>query len=234
VPARVTARPAVLVALRNRQAFLDQFLPGDGHGMLLVPGNTHHLPGEAVTLELNFLAEQKNFRIRGVVKWREEPGAKSGPAGGVGVEFLESERPVRDLVLTFVEGREIRFVERTDHRFPVSLQIAYKTDSTFITDYTDDVSQGGAFIVTEKMLPMGSTVPLKVKVPGSLLPLKLMGVVCWTKRGPQGGMGVKFVFDSERQKKKVETLVAQLKSDIIAQMQEKLRAARIRDSKPPA
>ena len=209
---RLKTRPAVLVALRNRQAFLEQYLPGDGHGMLVVPGNTHHLPGEPVTLELNFLAEQKNFRIRGVVKWREEPGeGRTGP-GGVGVEFLESERAVRDLVLTFVEGRDIRFVERQDHRFPVSLQIAYKTDSAFITDYTDDVSQGGAFIVTDKVLPLGSIVPLKLKVPGSILPLKLKGVVCWTRRGPQGGMGVKFLFDSERQKKKVETLVASFSS----------------------
>ena len=230
--ARVNARPAVHVPLRHRASFLEQYFPGDGHGGLVVPGNLHYQVGEAISLELSFLQEQRTFRMHGLVKWRQEAGEAPGTLGGLGVEFLEEEREVRDLVLDFAHGKDIKFVDRSDHRFPVTLQIAYRSDSAFITDYTDDVSQGGAFIVTDRVLPLGTVLPLKVKVPGSLLPLKLRGVVCWTRAQPPAGMGLKFLFETDRQKKKLQSLVAQLKSEIIAQMQTRLRAAR-ETSKPP-
>ncbi|MBI5496077.1 MAG: TIGR02266 family protein [Deltaproteobacteria bacterium] len=225
--ARAKARPTVLVPLRHRQSFLDQYIPGDGHGGLVVPGALRYRPGETLDLELNFLQEQRTFRLRGLVRWRDEPGGPPGQFPGMGVEFLESERDTRDLVLDFAHGKDIAFTERSDHRFPVSLQIAYRSDSAFITDWTDDVSQGGAFIVTDRLVPLGTIMPLKVDVPGALLPLRLRGVVCWTRRAQPAGMGVKFLFESERQKKKMAALVAQLKSEIIQQVKDRIR------SRPP-
>lgn len=227
---RPKARPSVLVALRDKAAFLEQYFPGgDGHGGILVPGNLHYTPGDLVVLELNFLSEQKTFRIRGRVTWTRDEESLLPPA--MCAEFLEGERPTRDLVLDFVRGKDVRFKERSDHRFPVSLQIAYKTDAAFITDWTDDLSQGGAFIVTERSIPLGTIMPLRIKVPGSLLPLKLRGVVCWTRSGAGAGVGVKFLFESERQRRRVQALVAEMKSEIIQQMQGRARARTA--SKPP-
>lgn len=229
---RPKARPSVLVALRDKAAFLEQYLPGNGQGGLVVPGDLHYSPGDRVVLELNFLSEQRTFRIRGVVTWTRGEGSLLSPA--MCAEFLEGERATRDLILDFVRGKDVRFTERSDHRFPVSLQIAYKTDAAFITDWTDDLSQGGAFIVTDKDIPLGTIMPLKIKVPGSILALKLRGVVCWTRGGAMPGVGVKFLFESERQKKKVQGLVAEMKSEIILQMQGRVKAGKEqRQSKPP-
>ncbi|MEW5855618.1 MAG: TIGR02266 family protein [Myxococcota bacterium] len=215
----IKSRPTVLVALRHKGSFLKQYFHQDGQGGLFIPGDPPYALGEQVELELNFLQEQRTFRIKGEVKWKRPRSRLNDNQAGIGVEFLPSERSTRELILDFVQGKEIRFVERADHRFPVSMQISYKTDSTFVTDFTDDISQGGVFIVTANPMPLGTLVPLKMKVPGSLLPLKLKGVVCWHRKKSPEGMGLKFVFETESQKKKVEKLVARMKAQIISEMQ---------------
>jgi uncharacterized protein (TIGR02266 family) len=233
---RVKSRPTVLVPFRDKETFLKHYYLQDGRAGVFVPGNLQYTPGEPVDLELTFMQEQRTFRIRGEVKWRRAMGARHREfPPGIGVELGEDQRTTRDLVLSFVNGKEIQFLDRADTRFPISMEISYKTDATFITDCTDDVSEGGAFIVTPRAIPVGTILPLRLRVPGAFFPLKLRGVVCWTRQAEPSGVGVKFLFDSERQKKKMERLVARLKSQIILQIQGRGRVSSLPpDSDDPA
>lgn len=220
-------KPTVLVPLRDRASFLEHFIAADGHGGLIVPTHVHCEPGEQVDLELNFLAEQCTFRFRGRVT--ERLGGQDGGPGTLAVAFSTAERGVLDMVMAFANGKEVRFTEREHTRFPVALQITYSSDSAFITDVkdvTDDLSQSGAFIVTDRVLPLGTRMALRVRAPGALFPLRLQGVVCWTREAQPRGVGVKFEFASPRQKRRLQDLVAQLKSAIIADVQARMNRGR--------
>ena len=63
---------------------------------------------------------------------------------------------------------------------------------------TRDLSLGGAFIATELDLPAGSSVELRLHLPGSEGPLRCLGEVRWSRgpgenSGASAGIGLRFV-----------------------------------------
>ncbi len=225
------SRPTVLVPLRHRGSFLSHLFPGDGHGGLVFPTLAHHAVGETLDLELTFLQEQRSYRIKGTVRFVGDPQEPGGPPS-VGVAFPASEKATLDLMVDFAHGKDVAFTERADTRFPVALQISYRTDSAFITDVTDDVSQNGAFIVTDRDIPVGTVMPLKLRVPGALLPLRVQGEVVWQRREAPAGVGVRFVVEKERTRRRLDGLVAKLRARALAEVGERMALGREK-SRPP-
>lgn len=224
-------KSTVLVPLRHRGSFLHHFIPGDGHGGVAFPTMAHLPLGTQVDLELTFMQEQRSYRLKGTVKFFGPPAEEGGPPT-VGVAFMPSEKPTLDLVLAFADGKDVAFTERSDTRYPVALQISYKADAAFITDMTDDVSFSGAFIVTERDIPLGTLLPLKLRVPGSLFPVRLHGEVVRQRKEPPAGVGVRFVLDNERTRRRMEMLVEKLKAKALEQAQQRVAEGRAR-SRPP-
>jgi len=208
--------PILIVPLRNRVHLFEHYFHRDGADGIFVPGETAFNVGEPIYLELNFLEEQHSFRILGTVAWRRLTSRRAQLPAGIGVEFDVAERETRDLILEFARGREVSFTVRSSHRYPVTMQIAYASDSQFLSDVADDLSLGGLFIRAENLLEPGTILNLKLKPPGYLLGLRLKGVVVWvSKKKIRRGMGIKFIFDSERRKRQVESMVEELKATII-------------------
>lgn len=82
-----------------------------------------------------------------------------------------------------------------------------------IKAYTGDVSHGGLFIVTTKVLPPGTRVRLNVQSKEG--PALGVGVVKWAKRVPtmiirdaKGGMGIEFTWMSSELKKLIDEVLA--------------------------
>jgi type IV pilus assembly protein PilZ len=214
-----TRTPTLLVPLRNRRQLFEVYYHRDGANGVFVQGEASFEVGDVLYIELNFLEEQKAFRLKGTVRWRRMPSGRSSLPAGIGVEFDDSERQTRDLVLDFARGREVEFTVRGSHRLPVAISIAYASDSRFLTDMSDDLSAGGLFIATDAVLDVGTQLELKLKPPGHLLGLRLRGSVAWVSlRGARRGMGIQFLFDSDRKRRQVEAIVDKLKSSIIRDM----------------
>jgi len=211
--------PTLIVPLRNRVQLFEHYFHRDGDDGLFVPGEVSFKVGEPIFLELSFLEEQRSFRIRGTVSWRRLSKDRQRLPPGIGVAFDPAERETRDLILEYARGREVSFTVRGSHRYPVTMQIAYASDSQFLTDVADDLSLGGVFIRTDNLLEPGTILNLKLKPPGYLLGMRLKGVVVWiSKKASRRGMGLKFIFDSERKKRQVEGMIEQLKAAIIKEM----------------
>ncbi len=211
--------PTLLVPLRNRRQLFEVYYHRDGSDGVFIAGEVEFAVGESLFVELNFLEEQRAFRLKGSVRWRRVASGRSSLPPGIGVEFEDSERATRDLVLDFARGREVEFTVRDSHRLPVSLNISYASDSRFLTDVADDFSAGGVFITTDEVLEPGTELEIKLKPPGHLMGLRLKGQVAWVSRtGPRQGMGIKFIFESERKRRQVEQVVENLKSSIIRSM----------------
>jgi uncharacterized protein (TIGR02266 family) len=85
--------------------------------------------------------------------------------------------------------------EREYDRMPYSVQVEFRTASSFLVAYSVNISRGGIFIETDTDLPMGVLVSLDLQVPGAGR-LHLVGIVAWRRgfESPDGppGIGIEF------------------------------------------
>jgi uncharacterized protein (TIGR02266 family) len=85
--------------------------------------------------------------------------------------------------------------DREYDRIPYSVQVEFRTASSFLVAYSVNLSRGGLFVETESEVPAGALLALDLVVPGAGL-LNLVGIVAW-RRGhdsPDGppGIGIEF------------------------------------------
>ena len=85
--------------------------------------------------------------------------------------------------------------DREHDRIPYSVQVEFRTASSFLVAYSVNLSRGGIFIETDSEVPSGVVLALDMQVPGAGL-LHLVGIVAW-RRGadsPDGppGIGIEF------------------------------------------
>lgn len=213
------ALPTLLVPLRNRSQLFDVYYHQDDRDGVFVEGEVNFQVGEPLFVEINFLEEQRAFRIKGSVSWRRLSTGRHNLIAGIGVSFDEEERSTRDLILEFAHGREIVFTARESQRLPASMSISYSSDSQFLTDIVDDLSAGGVFIASDEVLEKGTELEIKLRPPGYLLGLRVKGQVAWTSTaGSRRGMGIKFIFESERKRRQLAQVVEKLRAGIIKEM----------------
>ena len=85
--------------------------------------------------------------------------------------------------------------EREYDRMPYSVQVEFRTASSFLVAYSVNLSRGGIFLETEQEVPSGALLGLDFQVPGAGL-LHLVGVVAWRRgqESPDGppGLGIEF------------------------------------------
>lgn len=117
-------------------------------------------------------------------------------------------------------GAEIR----QHARAPIELKVDYKKLNSFFADYTKNISKGGTFIKTKKPLPIGTRFLFKLTVPAREEPFELLGEVVWSKGDvEEPGMGIRFIYNGERQRGDFEGVVERLMADSLGtQLTEKL------------
>lgn len=97
---------------------------------------------------------------------------------------------------------------RRARRAPIELKVEYRRLNTFFADYTQNISQGGTFITTDRPLPVGTEFVFALRVPGMAEPLKLEGKVVWVtltadaSSGNPPGMGIEFQYDPRERAEK--------------------------------
>jgi type IV pilus assembly protein PilZ len=108
---------------------------------------------------------------------------------------------------------------RGEPRAPITLKVEYKRLNSFFADYTRNISKGGTFIRTERPLPIGTEFHFELQVPKLAKKLVLRGKVQWvvqpedvapTDDEQDPGMGIGFVYASEADREKVESVVEAL------------------------
>jgi type IV pilus assembly protein PilZ len=116
--------------------------------------------------------------------------------------------------------------DRREHfRAPIELKVEYKKMNTFFADYTKNISKGGTFIKTAKPLKVGTEFLFKLVIPALDKPIEIRGRVMWTNQEgnaqrpevPDNGMGIKFLYDDDKQRAGFEGLVEKLMSDSLGE-----------------
>lgn len=96
--------------------------------------------------------------------------------------------------------------QRRHARLPVRLFVDYEDANDFISDYTENLSAGGTFILTTRVLAIDTQIQLVLSFPGLLQPIKLEGIVRWARGGNHPGIGIEFLPGHDRAK--LDALVA--------------------------
>lgn len=232
-------RAQLLLPVRNRAAFLDAYFskgpapssrpskpPGDTEegapistegevtGGMFVPGELDVGLGEECDVELVFQEEHVRFHIRAAVKWKRTlPGRRALPPG-VGIEFLASELRTQEQILRFAEGKEsVSHVDRA-RRWTLQVDVKLTGQGGTIVGVTDDISEGGCFVLTDTPIEPGSRVDVKLRAPGTLFGwLTIAGVVTWRRVQPERtGVGIELKFDNQRQQRAMQRILDVVKA----------------------
>jgi uncharacterized protein (TIGR02266 family) len=86
---------------------------------------------------------------------------------------------------------------RRSPREPLILKVEYSDASELVTDFTENISSGGTFVLTHRLLPVGTEVRLVLSFPGLIRPLPITGTVRWVREEPPEERGVGVAFDGE-------------------------------------
>lgn len=114
--------------------------------------------------------------------------------------------------------------ERREHpRELIELKVEYRRLNAFFADYARNISKGGTFIGTDKPLPVGTEFLFKLFIPTLDRPLELRGKVMWIaeeagERSAEPGMGIRFLYENQRQREVMERIVEKLMVDSLGQL----------------
>ena len=192
---RITwARGAEFLAAYDRQA---------GRYTVSVPHSTRVLRstavGEQLLVEHQFADSNRAFRhVARVVDH------SAGPPEVVTLEFVESERAVRDLVVCHAEGQSVPYLNRRAERRPVWLpvELAFDSDRHWRHGIITELSELGAFITTKQGTPEGK---LALRIPladGARLEVPARSL--YDRYVPEPGFAVEFIFETRDDEVRVQ------------------------------
>jgi len=114
---------------------------------------------------------------------------------------------------------------RDEERQPIELKVEYKRLNAFFADYTRNISKGGTFIATNKPLPIGTEFLFRLFVPKLEQAIEIKGRVKWivqegaeNERSSSPGMGIRFVYADDSERKLVEEMVEKLMTDSLGKL----------------
>ncbi len=200
--AAMELRPTVLLAVTNRQAFLQVYYDNAGASGVWITGASSYDLGTQVDLEIAFAEEQIVLHTRGVVRAkRPDRGALRA---GVSIDFLPGEAKTRELILEFARGRT-DLVRRQSRRLPVVMDVDVVTHGRRRLECTEDFSREGALVTHRDPPEPGSVLTIVLKPQGHE-PIELEAEVRWRRRHERPAIGVRFLFDDLTVAKKVNEL----------------------------
>ncbi len=104
--------------------------------------------------------------------------------------------------------------KRIKERIPLreEVKLFVKDMENFLTEYADNISQGGMFIKSSNPLPIGTQFDLELSIGSEDQKIKAIGEVVWTKEFSSesdrpSGMGVRFIKIQAESKKMIRDLI---------------------------
>ena len=106
---------------------------------------------------------ETEIALKGIVRWYHRSPNKTGvkPAYEMGIEFIERSDEYKELLETLVDDfRELR----EEPRFNKSFKVTFEKPEELLAQYTQNISRGGVYIVSDNPLERKSTVDIHIYV----------------------------------------------------------------------
>ncbi len=109
----------------------------------------------------------------------------------------------------------VNWEERRRHpRYKFEVEVNIHSEHMFFTGLTNDISEGGLFIRTYNIMPVGSELDIKLKLPGMKEAEIVQGTVRWVRKPDDTisadlpiGMGVQIQNPSEKLLRAIERYI---------------------------
>lgn len=187
----------------------ERYYPNGRLGGLSVEGKSPGVLGQLVLVKVEVERPARQFVVRGQLAWARHKASLNQPMG-FGVDFVPEDDATRVRLLAFARQEVSSDAVRVERRQQVELKVKLVHEGEQRKEMVADLSAGGAFVRSWNPLPVGAKVQLSLRLPLSLLPLELKGLVAWVKlAGDSSGMGVEFERD-EGARAKIEKLLHRL------------------------
>jgi uncharacterized protein (TIGR02266 family) len=103
-------------------------------------------------------------------------------------------------------------------RYTVAVEVTLDSEHNFYTGLTQDLSQGGLFVATPTLCPIGARVQVRMTLPTSREPIEALTEVRWLRTrdvpggGGKAGVGLMFLQMSPQAKQAVKDFLAKRES----------------------
>ncbi len=115
--------------------------------------------------------------------------------------------------MEFDDAAEVTIDRRGGERVSVDVEVTMTSDSNVYVGLTDNISEGGLFVATHDLLPVGSRLELKFRLPDYDEPISAKAEVRW-HRPPESysaegmpGFGARFVDIDDDDQSRIEKFV---------------------------
>ena len=106
---------------------------------------------------------------------------------------------------------------RKSERADLVVRVIYQTVDELFTEFACNINEGGIFIETDNPQPLGSSVALEFKLPGSDEPIEVVGTVVRISDGSgpndSSGMGIEFGDLGAGARQHINEIVRQLRTN---------------------
>lgn len=114
-----------------------------------------------------------------------------------------------------------RQIEGRQHpRLDLEIEVDINSEHNFYTGFTRNISEGGLFVATSQILPIGEVMEFMFKLHPDPQPIKVKGIVRWVRELNQFtddmpcGMGVQFVGLDQPTQARVNRFIEQLRDSL--------------------
>lgn len=103
---------------------------------------------------------------------------------------------------------------RGERRELVTLMVDYADRDDLVSDYTENLSMGGTFVLTGRSIEVGARAQLLLSCPGLIDPIPLTGIVRWRRAGSdvETGVGVQFEPYNETVRKRLGQIMTSIRA----------------------
>lgn len=108
---------------------------------------------------------------------------------------------------------EVAIERRNQQRVAVEVGVTMTSDSNLFVGLTDNISEGGLFVATHELLPVGSELDLEFQLPEDDEPISVRAQVRWHRPVSQAsadrmpGFGARFVDLDDSDRERLEDFV---------------------------
>ena len=178
---RVTVFTAKVICA-TRDDFSAKYLSEFPNGGFFVPTRRRPEPGEPAMLSLRIGSRETPVLLRASVRWIRPGKIVPKVQAGVAVEFLATEAPGRDHLLSIARHDHGVHSVRRHPRIPVDLPIQWSVPGIVKRRFglLEDISFGGASVRTKESIAEGADIFVTVFPPGATVATTMSARVVWT------------------------------------------------------
>lgn len=109
--------------------------------------------------------------------------------------------------------------QREHERIPFTVAVTVHSDHNFYTGFTRDISEGGVFVATSNLAPMGTIVEFELALGSGKGKVKVCGEVVWIRDTFEynfvpPGMGIRFTGLDKRVAAKIQKFISRTRDSL--------------------